>query len=59
MVRQAFEFDKLAAKPIASTGTLWVQLFDNNGKPLTDKIYFDTFDDCAKNLVMIVFTVTR
>lgn len=54
-----FEFDKLAAKPIASTNTLWVQLFDNNGKPLTDKVYFDTFDDCAKNLVMIVFTKTR
>ena len=54
-----FEFDKLADKPIASTQTLWIQLFDNNGKPLTDKTYFDTFDDCAKNLVMVVFTKTR
>ena len=54
-----YEFDKLADKPVASTQTLWIQLFDNAGKPLTDKIYFDTFDDCAKNLVMIVFTKTR
>jgi hypothetical protein len=54
-----FEFDKLADHPIASTHSLWVQLFDNTGKPLTDKIYFDTFNDCAKNLVMIVFTKTR
>ena len=54
-----FEFDKLADHPIASTQTLWVQLFDNNGKPLTDKVYFDTFTDCAKNLVMIVFTKSQ
>jgi hypothetical protein len=54
-----FEFAKLADAPIASTQTLWIQLFDNNGTPLTDKIYFDTFNDCAKNLVMIVFTKTR
>jgi hypothetical protein len=54
-----FEFNKLADKPTASTQTLWIQLFDNNGKPLTDKIFFDTVDDCAKNLVMIVFTKTR
>jgi hypothetical protein len=51
-----FEFEKLADHPIASTQTLWIQLFDNNGKPLTGKVYFDTFDDCAKNLVMVVFT---
>ena len=53
-----FEFDKLGDKPVASTHTLWTQLFDNNGSPLTGKIYFDTFDDCAKNLVMIVFSKT-
>lgn len=57
--KSGFEFEKLGDKPVASTQTLWVELFDNNGKPLTRKIYFDTFDDCAKNLVMIVFTKTR
>ncbi|MGB8215168.1 MAG: hypothetical protein WCE68_16585 [Anaerolineales bacterium] len=54
-----FEFAKLADSPIASKQTLWIQLFDNNGKPLTGKTYFDTFEDCTKNLVMVVFTVTR
>jgi hypothetical protein len=50
---------KLADSAVDSTQTLWVQLFDNNGKALTEKIYFDTFSDCQKNLVMIVFTLTR
>lgn len=53
-----FEF-VLGDHPIASAQTLWIQLFDNTGKPLTDKVFFDTFTDCAKNLVMVVFTKTR
>ncbi len=48
---------KLADSAIDSTKTLWIQLFDNNGKALTDKNYFDTYNDCEKNLVMIVFTL--
>jgi hypothetical protein len=50
---------KLANSAVDSTQTLWVQLFDNNGKALTDKIYFDTYSDCQKNLLNIVFTLTR
>lgn len=50
---------KLADSAIDSQQTLWVQLFDNNGKALTDKIYFDTFNDCQKNLVMIVYKLSR
>jgi hypothetical protein len=53
-----FEF-KLGPSPVASTQTLWIQLFDNTGKPLTAKVFFDTFTDCDKNLAMIVFTKTR
>jgi len=53
-----FEF-VLSDHPIASTQTLWIQLLDNNFKPLTNKIPFDTYDDCAKNLVMVTFTMTR
>jgi len=53
-----FEFI-LGNHPGASTQELWIQLFDNTGKPLTEKISFDTYDDCNKNLVMIVFTKTR
>jgi hypothetical protein len=54
-----FEFEKLADRPIASTKQLWVQLLDNQGQPLSEQIYFDTFDDCAKNLVIVTFTKTR
>ncbi len=53
-----FEFE-LGNDPMDSTQTLWIQLFDNTGKALTDKIYFDTFDDCTRNLVKITFTRTR
>jgi hypothetical protein len=49
----------LSDHPIASTQTLWIQLLDNTAKPLTDKIYFDTYDGCTQNLVMVVFTKTR
>ena len=50
---------KMADTPVASTHTVWIQLFANNGTPLTDKIYFDTFTDCSKNLVNIVFTLSK
>ena len=53
-----FEFS-LGTTPIASTQELWIQLFDNTGKPLTSKIYLDTFTDCTKNLVLVTFTKTR
>jgi hypothetical protein len=45
--------------PIASSQTIWIQLFDNTSKPLTNRIYFDTYEGCDQNLVMINFTITR
>ncbi len=53
-----FEF-VLGNTPIASTQTLWIQLFDNAGQALTEKIYFDTFNDCGQNLVRINFQRNR
>jgi hypothetical protein len=53
-----FEF-VLSDHAITSTQTLWIQLLDNTAKPLTNKIYFDTYTDCTKNLVMVTFTKTR
>jgi len=50
-----FEF-LLGDHPIASTQELWIQLFDNTGKQMTEKIFFDTYTDCNRNLVMVVFT---
>ena len=49
----------LADKLIASNNTLWIQLLDQQNLPLSDKIYFSTFDDCTKNLVIIYFDQIR
>lgn len=49
-----YEF-KLADKPVVSNNTLWIQLIDQANLPLSEKIYFDTSDDCKKNLIVISF----
>jgi len=52
--RSGYEF-KLADKPIASKKSLWLQLLNQSGGPLSDKLYFDTYDNCEKNLIIIDF----
>lgn len=47
-----FEF-KLADMPIASTGTLSIELLGDDGQLLSDPIIFDTTEDCDQNLVLI------
>lgn len=54
----SYEF-VLGDKPIESTQTLWVQLFDQAMLPLSDQVYFDTFADCDKNLILINFNQVR
>ncbi len=49
----------LADKLLASSGILWIQLLDQQNLPLSDRIYFDTFADCQKNLVIIYFSQVR
>jgi len=49
-----YEF-KLADQPIASNGTLWIQVLDQAGLPLSEKHYFYTFEDCEQNLIIIFF----
>lgn len=56
--RGGYEFT-LADRPIASKQTLWVQLLDQSSIPLSKKIYFDTYDDCSKNLIIINFKQVR
>lgn len=53
--QSGFEF-VIGNQPVASNGTLWIQLLEQGDKPLTDKIYFNTFADCNKNLILIRFT---
>lgn len=49
----------ISDKLIASQGTLWIQLLDQQNLPLSDRIYFDTYDDCEKNLIVIYFNQVR
>ena len=45
----------LGDSPISSGGDVWIQLLDQANLPLSDKIYFKTFDSCDSNLVKINF----
>lgn len=45
----------LSDLPANSENSLWVRLMDQSGLPLSGKVYFDTSDDCANNLVVINF----
>ncbi|MGQ9833699.1 MAG: hypothetical protein ACUVRJ_07875 [Candidatus Villigracilaceae bacterium] len=53
--RAGFEF-QLGNVPVASEkNALWIQLLDQAGLPLSDKIYFSTYNDCKKNLILVRF----
>jgi len=41
--------------PTASENAIWIQLLDQANLPLTEKIYFQTFDSCDSNLIRINF----
>ncbi len=45
--------------PANSSGDLWVQLFGQGEIPLSGRVYFDTFDDCSRNLILINFEQVR
>lgn len=53
-----YEFT-LGDKLVASNDTLWLQLFDQGMLPLSEKISFNTVDDCEKNLVLVNFRQVR
>jgi hypothetical protein len=44
--------------PIASENSVWIQLLDQANLPLTEQIFFQTFDSCDSNLVRINFIQT-
>jgi hypothetical protein len=46
---------QLADQPVPSQGRLWVQLLDQQLLPLSDRLYFNTYSDCAQNLIVIQF----
>ncbi|MCL4531300.1 MAG: hypothetical protein M1282_18080 [Chloroflexi bacterium] len=49
----------LGDTPVASTKTLYVQLLDQAGLPLSNNIYINTYTDCSKNLVLVRFKKNR
>ncbi len=53
-----FEFT-LGDTPLNSTGQLSIQLLDQANIPISDRVYFDTFEDCQKNLILINFKQIR
>jgi len=46
---------QLAAQPVPSIQTLWVQLIDLNGQAVSPRIYFDTTSDCQQTVVLVNF----
>ena len=53
-----FEF-VLGEKAIASSDAVWIQLMDQQNLPMTNQVKITTYNDCAKNLVMIRFKKVR
>ncbi len=49
----------VATEPIASTGTLWIQLEDGSGNPISEQVYLDTSDSCSENLIMVNWRQVR
>ena len=45
----------LSDHPSDSSGIYWVQVLDQNGKPLSERIFFDTLSNCEQNLVLVNF----
>lgn len=56
--KSGFEF-VLGDTLVNSRDKLYVQLLDQAGLPLSDKIDIDTYDDCKKNLVLVRFKKNR
>ena len=49
----------LSDHPVDSSDSLWIQLQDQQGLALSEKIYFSTYASCEKNLILINFTQIR
>jgi hypothetical protein len=49
-----YEF-MLMGRPIGSAQDLWLQLYDLQGNAVSNKVFFDTFNDCARNLILVNF----
>ena len=53
-----YVFD-LATHPIASNLTLWIQLVDEAGMALSERVYLVTYDPCEQNFVLVNWRQVR
>lgn len=53
-----YEFT-LTKAPVRTIDSVWVQLVEQNGLPLSPRIRFNTYEDCSKNLIVINFIKVR
>lgn len=53
-----FEF-VLTNRPIASNNALWIQLQDQSGEPLSERVFINTYGDCSRNLILVRFRQVR
>jgi hypothetical protein len=44
---------------VKSSKTIWVQLLDQAGLPMSERVYFETTEDCEKNLIVVNFKQVR
>lgn len=51
-----YEFT-LADRPLNSDQTLWLQVTDLENTPLSEKVYFSTYEDCNLNMIIINFVL--
>ncbi len=49
----------LGTQTMDSTQTLWIQLFDGTHKEISARVYLDTYNDCARNLILVNFNQIR
>lgn len=48
----------LANSPYETQGHLWLEVMDIYGVKLSNKIFFDTYQDCSKNFILLNFVAT-
>lgn len=52
-----FEFE-FAGGPVKTQRAFWLVIYDLQGNHLSEPVYFDTYSDCGRNLVMINFVAS-
>jgi hypothetical protein len=50
---------QIADHPADTTQSFWVQIVGQAGQALSERVTFDTFEDCARNLVLVNFVAAE